>query len=106
MSTLPHTVPTTEFYFREKKYRPPVSTIGAIGLSAFAGLAYSIWVEHCAAHNGTCEYSSSGYNWSGSFSVLDFFFSDADKKMLKLTHVMIWLYLALHGQTAQSLTHS
>jgi hypothetical protein len=46
---------SADFFFREKKYRAPVSTWGAIILSAIAGLAYSIWVEHCAAYNDRCK---------------------------------------------------
>jgi hypothetical protein len=45
-----------DFFVREKKYRPPVSTWGAILLSAIAGSAYTVWVEYCASYNERCEF--------------------------------------------------
>ncbi|KAJ9102343.1 hypothetical protein QFC21_002743 [Naganishia friedmannii] len=53
---VPAIVLVIDFFIREKKYRAPVSTWGAIILSAIAGLAYSIWVEHCAAYNDRFPY--------------------------------------------------
>ena len=46
-----------DFFFRENKYRPPVSTWGAVVLSMVAGSAYSVWVEHCASYNNRCKSS-------------------------------------------------
>ncbi|KAJ9092621.1 hypothetical protein QFC19_008659 [Naganishia cerealis] len=53
---VPAIVLVIDFFFREKKYRPPVSTLGAIILSIIAGSAYSVWVEHCATYNDRFPY--------------------------------------------------
>jgi len=47
--------PFIEFFIREKKYLPPTSTIGALGVSAtFAG-CYAGWIEWRALGDGHCE---------------------------------------------------
>jgi len=45
-----------DFFLMEKRYKPPMSTIGATALAVSFGSAYSIWVEHCATINGRFPY--------------------------------------------------
>ncbi|OCF38345.1 hypothetical protein I317_07889 [Kwoniella heveanensis CBS 569] len=45
-----------DFFFLEKKFRPPASTIGAFLLAATFGTTYGLWVEHCASINGSFPY--------------------------------------------------
>ncbi|WVF72337.1 hypothetical protein IAT40_007150 [Kwoniella sp. CBS 6097] len=45
-----------DFFFLEKKFRPPASTIGAFILAATFGASYGVWVEHCASINGAFPY--------------------------------------------------
>jgi hypothetical protein len=53
-----------DFFLRERKYKPPVSTYGAVILAAFSALAYGAWAEYCASHNGTCKPSlASKVSW-------------------------------------------
>lgn len=42
---------TPDFLFLEKKYKPPMSNIGAPFLAVSFGAAYCTWVEHCATMN-------------------------------------------------------
>ncbi|KAI5453096.1 hypothetical protein NCC49_006125 [Naganishia albida] len=53
---VPAVVLVIDFFVREKKYKPPVSTWGAVVLSAIAGSAYTVWVEYCASYNDRFPY--------------------------------------------------
>ncbi len=44
-----------DFFLRERKYKPPVSTYGAVILAGTAAVAYGLWAEYCASYNGTCK---------------------------------------------------
>lgn len=46
----------SEFFAFEKRYTPPVSTIGAAAVAVTFGSAYSLWVEHTASINGRFPY--------------------------------------------------
>ncbi|WVQ70249.1 uncharacterized protein L199_008475 [Kwoniella botswanensis] len=56
MHALPAVALIIDFFFLERKYKPPASTIGAFALAASFGTAYSLWVEHCASINGSFPY--------------------------------------------------
>lgn len=47
---------TPDFFFLERKYRPPMSTWVAFLVAAGFSTAYVVWVEHCAAINGHFPY--------------------------------------------------
>ncbi|KAL1411217.1 hypothetical protein Q8F55_002168 [Vanrija albida] len=55
-----HAVPAVsliiDFFFLEKKYRPPTSTRTATLLAAGLGTAYALWAEHCNKQNGHFAY--------------------------------------------------
>lgn len=38
--------PRIEFFVRERKYRAPVSTIGAVVFTALFSLSYTSWIEY------------------------------------------------------------
>lgn len=44
-----------EFFVREKKYRPPVSTVGAVIYTVLFSVAYTGWIEYQGASDGKCE---------------------------------------------------
>ncbi|WVW83274.1 hypothetical protein I302_105293 [Kwoniella bestiolae CBS 10118] len=56
MHALPAVALIIDFFFLERKYKPPASTFGALALAATFGTAYSLWVEHCASINGSFPY--------------------------------------------------
>lgn len=45
-----------DFFFIEKRFQRPMSTIGATALAISFGSAYSLWVEHAASVNGRFPY--------------------------------------------------
>ncbi|KAK8869955.1 hypothetical protein IAR55_000524 [Kwoniella newhampshirensis] len=45
-----------DFFILERKFRPPVSTYGALLLATTFGTAYGFWAEHCASINGNFAY--------------------------------------------------
>ncbi|CAK9781916.1 hypothetical protein CC85DRAFT_265427 [Cutaneotrichosporon oleaginosum] len=55
-----HAVPAVsliiDFFFLERKYRPPMSTWVAFAVAATFSTAYVVWVEHCASINGHFPY--------------------------------------------------
>ncbi|ORX39694.1 FAR-17a/AIG1-like protein [Kockovaella imperatae] len=56
MHALPAFALLFDFFFLEKKYTPPASTIGAPLLALTFGTLYGVWVEHCATINGKFPY--------------------------------------------------
>ena len=44
-----------EFFVRERKYRAPVSTVGAVLFTAMFSLSYTGWIEYRGASDGKCE---------------------------------------------------
>ncbi|WWC69613.1 uncharacterized protein I206_103556 [Kwoniella pini CBS 10737] len=56
MHALPAVALAIDFFFLEKKFKPPASNIGSFVLAATFGTGYSLWVEHCASINGSFPY--------------------------------------------------
>lgn len=47
---------TPDFFFLERKYKPPMSNTVAFAVAASFAAGYAIWVEHCASINGHFPY--------------------------------------------------
>nr|ODN99741.1 hypothetical protein L204_02174 [Cryptococcus depauperatus CBS 7855] len=56
MHLLPTVALLLDFFLLEKKYPKPFSTYIASLLAAMFGIAYGVWVEHCASINGVFPY--------------------------------------------------
>ncbi|CAD6566640.1 MAG: hypothetical protein TREMPRED_002876 [Tremellales sp. Tagirdzhanova-0007] len=51
-----HTTVPRYFFFVERRYTRPSSTVGAASLAVSFGTVYSLWVEYCATINGRFPY--------------------------------------------------
>lgn len=53
---VPAVVLAIEFFVREKRYKAPMSTVGALIACGILSASYTVWVEHAASINGRFPY--------------------------------------------------